>query len=110
MGQNWLCSTVHSRASLWELRELEVLVVQVTERTRVRTHPERAVPDEAESILERGMVAHVGFVVDGQPLVIPMGYYYEQGKIYIHGQRQGRLPRFLRSGEPVCVEVTLLEE
>ena len=80
-----------------------------TERTRIRTHPERAVPDEAEAILAAGLVAHVGFVVDGQPFVIPMGYHYENGNIYIHGQRGGRLPRTLREGTEVCVTVTLLD-
>jgi uncharacterized protein len=83
--------------------------LRVTERTRIRTHPERAVPDEAETILEQGLVAHVGFVVDGRPVIIPMGYHYEQGKLYIHGQRGGRLPRTLRQGGAVCVEVTLLD-
>jgi nitroimidazol reductase NimA-like FMN-containing flavoprotein (pyridoxamine 5'-phosphate oxidase superfamily) len=83
--------------------------LRVTERTRIRTHPERAVPNEAEAILERGLLAHVGFVVDGRPVVIPMGYLYENGKIYIHGQRGGRLPRTLRDGREVCIEVTLLD-
>ena len=83
--------------------------MQVTERTRVRTHPERAVPDEAEEILASGLIAHVGFVVEGQPFVIPMGYHYEDGTIYVHGSRGGRLPRTLRDGAPVCVEVTLLD-
>ena len=81
----------------------------VTERTRIRTHPERAVPDQAEAILAAGLVAHVGFVVDGQPVVIPMTYHYEDGKLYVHGSRGGRLPRALRDGAPVCVEVTLLD-
>jgi nitroimidazol reductase NimA-like FMN-containing flavoprotein (pyridoxamine 5'-phosphate oxidase superfamily) len=81
----------------------------VDDRTKIRTHPERAVPDEAEEILEKGLVAHVGFVVDGQPFVIPMLYHYEENIIYIHGQRGGRLPRMLRSGDAVCVEVTILD-
>jgi hypothetical protein len=67
------------------------------------------VPDEAEDILRQGMIAHVAFVVDGQPFVIPMGYHYQENTIYIHGQRGGRLPRTLRAGTPVCVEVTLLD-
>jgi nitroimidazol reductase NimA-like FMN-containing flavoprotein (pyridoxamine 5'-phosphate oxidase superfamily) len=83
--------------------------LQVTERSRIRTHPERAVADEAERILQDGLVAHVGFMVDGQPFVIPMGYHYEAGKLYIHSRRGGRLPRKLRDGSPVCVEVTLLD-
>ena len=81
----------------------------VSERTRIRTHPERAVADDAEEILEAGMVANIGFVVDGQPYVIPMGYHYENGKVYIHGQRGGRLPRTLRQGAEVCVAVTILD-
>ncbi|MCC6271385.1 MAG: pyridoxamine 5'-phosphate oxidase family protein, partial [Microbacteriaceae bacterium] len=67
--------------------------VSVVQRTQIRTHPERAVPDEAEDILEKGLVAHVGFAVDGQPYVIPMLYHYENNTVYIHGQRGGRLPR-----------------
>lgn len=81
----------------------------VENRSRVRTHPERAVPEQADEILEKGLVAHVGFAVDGQPYVIPMLYHYEGSTIYIHGQRGGRLPRTLRAGTPVCVEVTILD-
>ena len=81
----------------------------VTERSRIRTHPERAVPDEAGEILTKASIAHVGFVADGRPVVIPMLYHFEHETIYIHGQRGGRLPRTLRSGQPVCVEVTLLD-
>lgn len=83
--------------------------LQIAERSRVRTHPERAVPDEAEAILEQGLIAHVGFAVDGQPFVIPMGYHYEAGKVYVHSRRGGRLPGQLGAGALVCVEVTLLE-
>jgi len=82
--------------------------MSVTARSQIRTHPERAVPDEADEILEKGLVAHVGFVVDGQPFVIPMLYHYEDNVVYIHGQRGGRLPRTLRAGDNVCVEVTIL--
>jgi len=87
----------------------EVEFLRVTERTRIRTHPERAVPDEAETILEQGLIAHIGFVIDGRPYVIPMGYHYEDDKIYVHSRRGGRLPQELRGGGPVCVEVTLLD-
>jgi nitroimidazol reductase NimA-like FMN-containing flavoprotein (pyridoxamine 5'-phosphate oxidase superfamily) len=81
----------------------------VTDRTKIRTHPERAVPDEADEILQKGLVAHVGFVADGLPVVIPMLYHYEGNVVYIHGQRGGRLPRTLRAGDTVCVEVTILD-
>ncbi|MGE0057522.1 MAG: pyridoxamine 5'-phosphate oxidase family protein [Dehalococcoidia bacterium] len=81
----------------------------VSNRARIRTHPERAVPDEAEAILEKALLAHVGFAVDGQPFVIPMLYLYEDNIIYIHGQKEGRIARTLRAGDRVCIEVTIVD-
>ncbi|HEX8034405.1 MAG TPA: hypothetical protein VF510_11180, partial [Ktedonobacterales bacterium] len=40
-----------------------------TARSRIRRHPERAVPEMAEEILLRGRVAHVAFAIDGQPYI-----------------------------------------
>lgn len=80
-----------------------------TQRSRIRTHPERSVPDETADILSRGLVAHVGFVIEGQPYVIPMLYDYADGIVYLHGQAKGRIVRELRAGTPVCIEVTLLD-
>ncbi len=85
------------------------MAVALSPRARIRTHPERAAHDQAEAILAAGLVAHVGFVVDGQPFVIPMNYHYEDGKLYIHGARGGRLPREVRQGDPVCVTVTIVD-
>src|SRR4026207_629742 len=80
----------------------------VADRTPIRTHPERAVPDEAEEILEKALLAHVGFVVDGQPFVIPMLFHYENDVIYIHGPGRGRLPRPLRPGDKVASEAPIV--
>jgi len=82
------------------------------ERARLRTHSERSVPEEAPAILEAGRVAHVGFVVDGQPYVIPMLYHYvpDAGVLYLHGARKGRIMRHLGDGAPVCVTVTHLDQ
>jgi len=78
-------------------------------RTRIWRHPERAVPERAEEILRAGRVAHVAFAVDGQPFVLPFGYFYEGGTVYLHGAPASRTVRALRGGTPVCVEVTLLD-
>lgn len=75
----------------------------------MRRHAERAVPEQAEDILRAGRVAHVAFVVDGQPCVVPMTYHYEDGVLYVHGAPAGRAVASLRAGTPVCVEVTLLD-
>jgi nitroimidazol reductase NimA-like FMN-containing flavoprotein (pyridoxamine 5'-phosphate oxidase superfamily) len=78
-------------------------------RTRIRRHPERAVPERAEEILCVGRVAHVAFAVDGQPFIVPFGYFYENKTVYLHGAPASRTIKALRGGMPVCVEVTLLD-
>jgi uncharacterized protein len=82
---------------------------QATERTRVRRLPERAAYDRdtVHAILDEGFVCHVGFVVDGQPYVIPTGYARAGETLYLHGSTGSRLG--LRPGMPVCVTVTLLD-
>jgi hypothetical protein len=86
--------------------------MKVTERTRIRNHPERAVPGEAAAILSEGRVAHVGFVQGGQPFVIPFSYHYDPSRpdhVYLHGALKGRALGHLANGEPVCVTVTLVD-
>jgi hypothetical protein len=82
---------------------------QATERTRLRRLPERAAYDRetVNAILDEGFVCHVGFVVDGQPYVIPTGYARAGETLYLHGSTGSRLG--LRPGMPVCVTVTLLD-
>ena len=63
-------------------------MITPTERTRIRNHPERAVPEETEHILADGIVGHVGFVEDGMPYVIPFSYHYDRRQrdvMYLHG-------------------------
>jgi len=86
--------------------------VQQTERTRIRNHPERAVPEQASEILAQGIVAHVGFVEDGMPYVIPLSYHYDKNapeSIYLHGSIRSRAMKALASGAPVCITVTLTD-
>jgi uncharacterized protein len=83
-----------------------------TPRTRIRRHPERAVPEAAASILGQGAVAHVGFVEDGWPVVIPLLYHFDPevpDRLYVHGARASRALQHLATGRPVCLEVTLLD-
>ena len=80
-----------------------------TERTQVRRLPERGAYDRAtvHAILDEAFICHVGFVVDGQPYVVPTGYARVGETIYLHGSTGSRLG--LRPGMPVCVTVTLLD-
>ena len=76
---------------------------------RIRAHPERDRTAEAPRLLEAGLVAHVGFVESGRPVVIPMTYQYaaaEPRLLYLHGGVKGRLMQHLATGAPVCVTVT----
>ena len=81
-------------------------------RTRIRNHPERAVPEETAQILSDGMVAHVGFIEDGLPYVIPLSYHFDQQTpelLYLHGSVRSRAMKLMANGAPVCVTVTLTD-
>ena len=82
-----------------------------TARTRLVREPDRAVYDRAAAyqILDEGFICHVGFVVDGQPFVIPTGYGRASDNLYIHGSAASRMLRRIDQGVPVCVTVTLLD-
>lgn len=60
-------------------------------------------------MLDEGLVAHVGLVVDGQPFVIPMAYGRSGDELLLHGSVASRLQRRLAAGAPACVTVTLLD-
>ena len=80
-------------------------------RTRVVREPHRGVYDRetAYRILDEGLVCHIGFVVDGQPFVIPTGYGRAGDNLYIHGSAASRMLRNLDQGVPICFTVTLLD-
>ena len=73
--------------------------------------PHRGVYDRAAAyqILDEGFICHVGFVVDGQPFVIPTAFGRVNDNLYIHGSAASRMLRNLDKGVPVCVTVTLLD-
>ena len=82
-----------------------------TPRTRVVREPQRAVYDRdaVNQILDEALLCHVGFVVDGQPFVIPMSYGRDGDALYIHGSVASRMLRNLDQGVPVCITVTLVD-
>jgi hypothetical protein len=80
-------------------------------RSKVRRHPERSSHEREaiDAILDEGLVCHVGIVVDGRPVVIPMAYARDGERLLLHGATSSRLVQALASGAPVCVTVTLLD-
>ena len=82
-----------------------------TPRTRLVREADRAVYDRetAYQILDEGFLCHVGFVVEGQPFVIPTSYGRKDDNLLIHGSAASRMLRQMKEGLPVCVTVTLLD-
>jgi nitroimidazol reductase NimA-like FMN-containing flavoprotein (pyridoxamine 5'-phosphate oxidase superfamily) len=82
-----------------------------SERVRVRRAPARADYDRAtvDAILDEGLVAHLGFAVDGQPYVMPTLHARVGDEVYLHGSTASRMVRSLASGLPACLTVTLID-
>jgi uncharacterized protein len=81
-----------------------------TSRTKLRRRADRGSFDRARAhaILDEALVAHVGFVVDGRPAVLPMTYGRVDDTLYLHGAVGNGMLR-ATNGADVCVTVTLLD-
>jgi nitroimidazol reductase NimA-like FMN-containing flavoprotein (pyridoxamine 5'-phosphate oxidase superfamily) len=80
-------------------------------RTKLRRVPARGVYDRdaIDAILDEALIAHLGFVHDSQPYVIPTLHARVGDTLYVHGSAASRAIRTLSSGVPACVTVTLLD-
>jgi nitroimidazol reductase NimA-like FMN-containing flavoprotein (pyridoxamine 5'-phosphate oxidase superfamily) len=83
----------------------------VSKQNKVRQLREKAVYDKetVHAILDAGILAHVAFVQDGSPVVVPMLYGREGETIYLHGARKARVIRMLEDTEQASMNVTLLD-
>lgn len=94
------------------MRETD-LPLQPTPRTTLGRSRHRAVDDRdaLHALLAGALVAHVGVVVDGEPVVLPCAYAVDRagpdagGSLYLHGSVAAR---WLRASpdRTVCVTVT----
>jgi len=82
-----------------------------TDRSRVKRLHERGEYDEAAvfAILDAGMIAHIAYIIDGQPYVTPTAYWREGRRLYWHGSSASRMLRSQAKGLPVCFTVTHLD-
>jgi len=80
-------------------------------RTELDRYPSRGAHDfeTIAAILDEATVCHVGFVVNGQPYVLPMVFGRDDRVLYLHGSAAGRALNALASGDPICVTVTLVD-
>jgi nitroimidazol reductase NimA-like FMN-containing flavoprotein (pyridoxamine 5'-phosphate oxidase superfamily) len=85
--------------------------IAVTDRTRVRRLAKRGAYDAAtiHAILDEALICHVGFAVDGKPVVIPTIHWRDGDRLYVHGSGASHMLRSLRDGVEACVTVTLLD-
>lgn len=83
----------------------------VDKQNKVRQLREKAAYDRetVHTVLDAGLVAHVAFVQDGEPVVVPMLYGREDETLFLHGARKARVIRLLEGTGTTCVNVTLLD-
>lgn len=83
----------------------------VSRRNKVVRRPQRGRYDKASvhAILDAALLAHIAYVMDGQPFCTPTGFWREGEHLYWHGSSASRMIRFQKPGVPVCVTVTHLD-
>jgi nitroimidazol reductase NimA-like FMN-containing flavoprotein (pyridoxamine 5'-phosphate oxidase superfamily) len=82
-----------------------------TDRSRAKRRHDRARYDKDAvfAALDAAFIAHIGYVIDGQPYVTPTAYWRSGGRLYWHGSSASRMLRSQAGGVPVCVTVTQLD-
>ena len=84
------------------------LPLPATERTRHRRyrHLGRTDRDSLDAVLEAGLVAHLGVITGGWPMVVPTMYGFTADTLYLHGSVASQS---LNTAGPACVTITLTD-
>src|SRR5215470_782223 len=82
-----------------------------TSRSKVKRLHERGHYDRdtVHAVLDAGMIAHIAYVIDGQPYVTPTAYWRDGDVLTWHGSSASRMLRTQSAGIPVCLTVTHLD-
>lgn len=82
-----------------------------SELNKVRRLPKRGHYDRdiIYPIVDESLICHAGFVVDGQPFVMPTIHTRIGDTIYLHGAVANRMLTHIKAGNPVCITVTLID-
>ena len=82
-----------------------------TTRSKLKRLPKRGHYDfdTIAAILDAGFLCHVGYVVDGTPLVTPTAYWREGRRVYWHGSHASRMLNTAATGVPVCLTVAHID-
>jgi nitroimidazol reductase NimA-like FMN-containing flavoprotein (pyridoxamine 5'-phosphate oxidase superfamily) len=81
-----------------------------TPRTALHRHRERgrADRDDLYTVLDAGLICHLGVIADGMPRVLPTGYGRLDDTLYLHGS-SANATFMAGGGQEVCVTVTHLD-
>jgi nitroimidazol reductase NimA-like FMN-containing flavoprotein (pyridoxamine 5'-phosphate oxidase superfamily) len=76
-----------------------------SQRSKVRSGAKRARYDKAPvyQLIDDLKLGHLGFVVDGRPVVIPMTVWRVEDNLYFHVANKSRLQKLLEEDGEVCV-------
>ena len=82
-----------------------------TRLNQIKRMPKRGHYDREtiHQILDEALICHVGFVENNQPYVMPINFARIGDAILLHGAQASRLLKYIEAGNPVCVEVTLVD-
>lgn len=85
--------------------------LSVSDRTRISRLHDRQVfdRDALNAILDDATIAHVGFVRDGEPVVLPVGIGRDGDTLLIHGSTGSPFFRDMSDGRPLAITVTHLD-
>jgi uncharacterized protein len=85
------------------------LPLSATERTRHRRyrHLGRTDRQALYAVLDAGLVAHLGVITGGWPMVVPTCYGFDADTLYLHGSVASQ--SLNTAGAPVCVTITLTD-
>jgi nitroimidazol reductase NimA-like FMN-containing flavoprotein (pyridoxamine 5'-phosphate oxidase superfamily) len=85
--------------------------LSVSPRTRITRLNDRQVfdRDALNEILDSATIAHVGFVRDGEPIVLPVGIGRDGETLLIHGSTGSPFFRDVADGRPLAITVTHLD-
>jgi uncharacterized protein len=80
-----------------------------TQRTQLGRLRELGQADRAwlHAVLAAGLVAHLGVIVDGWPMVVPTVYGHQPDTLYLHGSTASQ--SLGTDGAPACVTITLTD-
>ena len=81
-----------------------------TSRTRLNRRPQRGAHDHASvaAILDAGVICQIGYLIDGEPRVLPTVYWRTGEAVYWHGSRESGALKAM-AGAQVCFTLTLLD-